>query len=722
MASEEARHEWVVASSRRTRFRDRRPATGSSFVVDCHRNHGGPYTGATALLDAIVPGAWATAPDLTLRHALTLLSIAPELGDLLPVSDLLARALSLSREGNSRLYTARLAHGVADFLLALVRTTRSRFAVSFENVQGADPLDRELIAVLLARADPRSLRVTVTTPTREMDEPLLSSLAAHASVRVAPPDSGTADDEDRRVAALSRPRRRALALRFVESDCTSGDPRARRAYELSDTELRRRLHGERLAALRARSSPSLALGAVPFHAERAATPDVEPLVHASAHCIRMGYYEASLDLARRGTRLIGGAVGHRAFGELGRNIVFSLLLLGRLEEVEEYCREIESTTSEPALRSHCAYAMAILNARMFPAERRDYDAARGWVEKAIAFTEALPESEAKIVNLAFLCNPLALVAMRTGHDEEALRLLSDGLRRLAREAPSTYQTESIILLRNRARIHLAMGRPDRALDDYTTLLDLEPTNSEAHLDRGVILQQLGRTHEALEDYDAAVAWSPPYAEAYFDRALALRALGRGDDALLDLTHVLALEPGHVAALINHAGLLYERGEYAGSRKDVERVLAQDPRNAKAWCLSGLLEMAARRWGEARRAFDRALLCDGAEHTALLNRATLLVREGDVAGALRDLDAVIERQADATALYNRGRILQSQGRFPEAIVDYTRALELGGSGARDAAIRREQCQPRRRSRPSPGRDPLPDTGAPRGPDSTCRSCR
>ena len=544
-----------------------------------------------------MPGAWANAPDLTLRHALTLLSIAPELGEVLPVSDLLSRALSLSREGNSRLYTARLAHGVADFLLALVRTTRSRLTASFENVHGADSLDRELIAVLLERADPRSLRISVRTRTREVDEPLLSSLAAHASIRVAPPDSGAADDADRRVAALSRPRRRALALRFVESDCTSEDPRARRAYELSGAELRGRLHAERLAALRATPSPSLALGAVPFHAERATTPDVEPLVHASAHCIRMGYYEASLDLARRGTRLIGeGAAGDRAFGELGRNIVFSLLLLGRLEEVEAYCRETESVTSEPALRSHCAYAMAILNARMFPVERRDFGAARAWVEKAIAFTEALPASEARIVNLAFLCNPLALVAMRTGNDEEALRLLSDGLRRLAREAPSTYETESIILLRNRARIHLAMGRPERALDDYTTLLDLEPTNSEAHLDRGVILQQLGRTCEALDDFDAAVAWSPPYAEAYFDRALVRRALGRDDDALADLAHVLALEPGHAAALINRAGLLYERREYAAAREDVERVLAQDPRNAKAWCLSGLLEMAARCWG------------------------------------------------------------------------------------------------------------------------------
>ncbi len=639
-----------------------------------------------------MPGAYAAAPDVALRHALTLLSIAPDLGDFLPVSHLLSRALSLSREGNSSRFTARLAHGVANFLIAALIDTAHRTTVRFENVHEADPLDRELIAVLLGRADPGTLRLTVSTSTEEMDEPLHSALKAHARVRLAAArGSATEEYAGRRVAALSLSRRRALARHYVESDCTSEDPSARHAYELCSAAVRGRLHEARLAALRAAPSPPLALGAVPFHAERATNFKVEPFVEASARCIRMGFYDASLDLARRGTRLLAGALEDRAYGELGRNIVFPLLMLGRHEEAEAYCRNIESVTDEPALRSHCAYAMAILNARLHPPERRDYGAARVWIRRAIAFAEALCDSETKAVNLVFLDNTLALVEMRTGHNEEALRLLSEGLLRLAREAPSKVETESIVLLHNRARIHVAMGRSDRALEDYATLLRLEPTNSEAHLDRGVLLQRLGRGREALEEYDAAVLWSPPYAEAYFDRALVLRALGREDEALADLAHVLALEPRHAAALVNRAGLLYERGDVAAAREDVERALAHAPRDAKAWCLAGLLEMAARRWPEARDAFDRALACDAVEHTARINRATLRVREGDVVGALGDLDAVIERLADPTALYNRGRILQSQGRFQEAIADYTRSLESGGSGAGDAAVRREQCR-------------------------------
>src|SRR6185369_13014445 len=114
---------------------------------------------------------------------------------------------------------------------------------------------------------------------------------------------------------------------------------------------------------------------------------------------------------------------------------------------------------------------------------------------------------------------------RTGNSSEALRLLDEGLHRLQRGAPSKYEMESVILLHNRARIHVALQQPERALEDYTMLLRHQPSNSEAHLDRGIIYQRLGRYRDALADYDQAIEWSPPYDEVHFNRAQVLSALG-----------------------------------------------------------------------------------------------------------------------------------------------------------------------------------------------------
>ena len=70
--------------------------------------------------------------------------------------------------------------------------------------------------------------------------------------------------------------------------------------------------------------------------------------------------------------------------------------------------------TDPALLAHATYAMAILNARLYERSRRDYDAAKSWIEKSQAFTDATPASPTRAVNAAFLMNTLALVEMRKG--------------------------------------------------------------------------------------------------------------------------------------------------------------------------------------------------------------------------------------------------------------------------------------------------------------------
>ncbi len=637
----------------------------------------------------LVPDAHGRAPRFVQRHALTLLSVSPDVRDLIPVPAELARSLEFSREGNSPVFTRRLAHGLVDFLLGHAAWTDSpRCDIWLDNVDAADALDREFVAVLLRRAAPEVIRVTVATRSEAVGEPLLAALLAHARVTrlasEAPPDLDQLVTEP-------PARQRSLAEAYVTSDCTSDDLLARRAYERSSATLRGQLHLERAASLRATRSRALALGAIPFHCERSARPEVEPFLAASAYCMRMGYYEASLDLARRGARLLEAQAPDERLGSLRRNVLFSLLLLGRLDEVEGLCNEVEASASDPALRSHCAYAMGILNARLYPQARRDYPAARAWIEKAIALAQLLPASDTRVVNEVFLQNTLALVETRTGHPERALELLEGGLARLQAEAPSRYVMESVILLHNRARVHVILGDPERALQDYTTLLLHEPSNSEAHLDRGNLLQSLGRHQQALEDCDAAIAWSPPYAEAYFNRAQTLCALGRTAEALADFDRVLTLEPEDLGALIGRAGVLYDTREPAAARTDVDRALALDPRHAKACCLLGLLEMEQQRWEQAGRAFDRALASDDSEVAAWINRATLLFRGGDPEAALRDLGEALRRREDLAARYNRGRILQSLRRWHEAIADYERALELSSGGLRDAARQRDLCR-------------------------------
>jgi len=60
----------------------------------------------------------------------------------------------------------------------------------------------------------------------------------------------------------------------------------------------------------------------------------------------------------------------------------------------------------------------------------------------------------------------------------------------------------------RSKVHVLMGKPDRALADLRRTLSLDPKHYQAINDLGLVLEQLGAKKEALEAYRRALAVNP----------------------------------------------------------------------------------------------------------------------------------------------------------------------------------------------------------------------
>ena len=686
------RHEWVIAPFRADRSAVRRNGEAEWHDIDAHRNLRGPYTGAGEVARRLAERALRFSPDLVITHQLTLLSVAPDLENHVPVSEEVRKWFRFSREGSPRSWTLRLAHGMTDFLLSYAARVPQPVAVSFENVDAADPLDREFLAVLLRRANPDRLMVRVGSSSDHLDDPLQTAVKAHACAIYPDSPARPALQEvlDESTEGMPAARRRELAKAYVESDCTSDSPAAKRAYASLAAAERKTLHRARAAALEELNCSAFSLGAIPFHHEQAAA-DVSPLLAASKHCMHFAYYEASLDWALRGERMIGDADRGEVHADLGRNILFSLLLLGRFREVEVLCADYLAQTQDPALLAHTTYAKAILAARLYEPARRDYDAARTWVQESLAFTKAVPPSETRAVNVAFLRNTLALVEMRTGHLPAAYELLSGALDYMAKEAPGKYEAESAIILHNRARLQIARKQTAGAIDDLTTLLRQQPGNTEAYFDRGVLYQRSGRHEEALRDYEAAIQWSPPYLEPHFNRAQVLVSLGRTDEALADYTRVLTLAPDHLEALVNRACLLYDRRDFDASRADVESALRLKAKHARLFCLRGLLDIQDGHLDEACEAFTKSIEIDSSLPDAWANRATILFKRGDLDSSSLDLTQALSLREDSSVLYNRGRVFEAQRKWARAMEDYSRALQLASGDVQHILRHLRFCQ-------------------------------
>jgi len=414
------------------------------------------------------------------------------------------------------------------------------------------------------------------------------------------------------------------------------------------------------------------------------------LLAASDLGMRLVYYDAALEWAMRGRAMVDPAATPEVHGKLTRNVLFALLSLGRHDAVEALCRSALSQPSDPALQAHAAYAMAMLNARYYDLPRRDYDAARGWVARAIALSDGLPPSATAAVNRAFLMNAMALVEMRIGRDAAALDLLDGALRALARDAPERYSCECGILHHNRARLHIAGKRSAEAIGALTEMLSADPSDSEAYFDRGLLQQRAGNHQAALADYERAIRWSPPYWEPHFNRGQVLTALARFDAAVAEYDRVLVLHPEHLEALINRGSLLLALDRLGEAERDANRALRIDGANARALCLRGLPAIRRGDLEAADRDLSAAIAADPRLADAWANRATVRFRQGEPEEALRDLDQALARRDDPEIRFNRGRILESLDRRREAIADYRRALSLGASAPEAIQRRLDHC--------------------------------
>jgi tetratricopeptide (TPR) repeat protein len=658
-------------------------------VVDAHRLLRGPYTAAGTLARALVPEVCARRPDLVTAHDIEILSVAPELRELVPSRRDTLTSLAVPTERTrfySRLRTLRLAHGLTELIRDSLDggTGADGRSIVLVNVDAADPTDQEFVSVLLRRLDPARLTVVITTTTAaDLPEPLGAAVDRYADRIEAP--AGRVDSAPAAGAGSSP------ARGYVWSDGTSDDPAQLAAYQATDAADRAALHDARADELAATGDWSLRLGAIPYHRERGsdrAGAGARALRAALDYCIDMGFYESTVDFGERGRAAIDWADELDLYWVFTTKMTTSLAALGRPEEAEALYEEARTVSTSPSIHLQAAYATAMLYTRHHAEDRRDHAKAKAWINTAIAFAQRLPDPDERDFQTVFNRNGLALVEVHRGNLPAALRLVSDGLSMLDEQlGPDRHRLHRSVLRYNRAQVYAALGELDEALADYTAVISEDPNYSEYHFDRGNLLRRLGRNDEARAEYDAAIRCSPPYPEAHYNRADVLLELGETDRALAGFSYVLELDPDHTDAYVNRAGLLLSGGDIDAARADIRAGTALAPANPHLACLRGQLADHDGDLTRAEREYTAALAEDQDLAAAWILRASIRHSQGDTAGAVDDLDAALRLGPDPTAHYNRGVAHHGRGDWAGAIADFTAALHLLGTHDPDLLYQR-----------------------------------
>lgn len=100
-----------------------------------------------------------------------------------------------------------------------------------------------------------------------------------------------------------------------------------------------------------------------------------------------------------------------------------------------------------------------------------------------------------------------------------------------------------------------LGKPEKAIEDFTAALEINPEHIPSLMGRGFIRFQQNESAEAIEDFSAVVSINPKAAEAWNNRGFNRQRIGEFGEALMDYTEATTLAPNYALAWVNTAWLL-----------------------------------------------------------------------------------------------------------------------------------------------------------------------
>ncbi|GAA4880031.1 tetratricopeptide repeat protein [Kitasatospora terrestris] len=549
----------------------------------------------------------------------------------------------------------------------------------------AEPTTQEVVALLLRRADPARLRLTVRTGTGDLPEELHRALERCAE-RAREADGSSAEPPVRTDEELARA--------YVRGDCASDDPAELRAYRQAPPELRAHLHDRRAEELEAAElHPGVRVGALTYHREHGSDPSGAgrtALLAAQRHCVEVGFSAAVIDLGLRGRAVTDPDVHPHDFWEFTHQAAAACIPLGRHEQSMDLYLDVIQRFTDPKVHMMTSYSIAMLHTRFL--RPRDHDLALRWQNNAVAIASILPDPADRLTYSVFHDNGLALVEMHRGNLGRALELVESCIARLdAKLTDAQWRLHRSQLLYNRARLLTATDRLDEAYADYSTLVELDPYYTDYLSERARIHRTRGDFDAALADYDRAVELAPPFPELYYNRGTARVEAGDTKGALADFGYVLEMEPDDLDTRLARAELLLDLEEFEAADADVTAGLALRPLDPRLLCMRGTVALQCGELDRAREALDAALALDPDYPAALLNRAVVHHAQGRHPDAVTDLTTLLDLIGDdPDVLLNRGIAHQADGRPDLALADYRRALALPGADREELEALSAEC--------------------------------
>ena len=176
----------------------------------------------------------------------------------------------------------------------------------------------------------------------------------------------------------------------------------------------------------------------------------------------------------------------------------------------------------------------------------------------------------------------------------------------------------------RAKFLVSIGELKNAIHDYTTILQITPTNTEAILlmatslksylryeSKGIVYTRckpgwFSQCTQAIKSLDFVINTNPNEAKAYFARAELKRLVNRPDLSIEDLNKALNLQPNFVQAYVKRGLSYLEMDNPTSAINDFNKAISLDSQNKEAISNRGIANLLSGNFSDSQKDFKKAI--------------------------------------------------------------------------------------------------------------------
>lgn len=214
---------------------------------------------------------------------------------------------------------------------------------------------------------------------------------------------------------------------------------------------------------------------------------------------------------------------------------------------------------------------------------------------------------------------------------------------------------------------------------FTAVIAVDGKNGEAYFTRGSCHFNLNNFEEAVSDYGKAITLSRSKdPEAYFFRGNAQYQLNQFEEAIQDMTMAITLDPGYAEAFQQRAHAWIATGNADSALYDFGRSLEINPASVGAHYGLGNYFANLPDYDQALAHYSQAIELEP-KADYYFSRGLIYALQNDFPDAINDFSSAIDLNSQyAEAFVMRGNMKDESGRPAEALADFDQAILIDPS--------------------------------------------